>query len=135
MKLTIVFCFFIAITLGQSEEDASIPIRFQPDALAITAIDHPIPEYPTEALRSQKQGLVVASFHIDQAGKVTSVEIQVSPDQEIKAAAAKALVNWTFRPAKLHGVAHPALGRLMIYFQCKDASCGVVIPGITDRKK
>ena len=135
LKLTATCCFFIGMALGQSADDASIPIRFRPDVLAGMSIDHPLPQYPLTSLRQKKEGLVVASLQIDTAGKVTSVDIQVSPDEDLKAAVAKSLVHWTFRPSKLHGVAHPAQGRLMVYFQCKGATGEVVIPGITDKTK
>jgi TonB family protein len=125
----------IAMALAQSADDAAIPIRFRPDVLAAMAVDHQVPKYPLGALKARKGGVAIATIQIDQAGRVASVDVTASPGDDFKLAVNSALLRWTFSPAKLHGVVHPAVGRIVTYFQCNVDGCEVTIPGITDRTK
>lgn len=137
MRSATLFCLcFAGLALAQRDEAShAVPIRFAPVIMAKMVASYTVPNYPAASLRARREGLVVAALQTDESGKVVSVDIHIAPDDEIRAVVARTLVNWTFQPAIVHGVAHPALGRIFLYFQCKGTSGEVIIPDITDKAK
>jgi TonB family protein len=68
--------------------------------MALTAID---PPYPEEARRLGVEGKVVVLIYIDRNGAVKNVEIKKSPNEALSKAAAKAIYETRFTPAKIGG--------------------------------
>jgi hypothetical protein len=77
-------------------------------------------------------GIAALDIAADLAGKVKAVNVYLAPDEAIKRSVEEAVFRWEFRPAKLHGIAHPSTGRLVIYFRCNGNAGTVVIPGIME---
>jgi TonB family protein len=134
-QAVLAFCYASVAIAQLSDNVSEIPIRFAPVIMARQIANYSVPKYPAKSLRTKSEGLAVASIKTDAHGKVVSVSILVAPDDDIKEAVAKALAGWTFSPAVLHGVMHPAVSRILFYFWCKGPAGEVVIPGITDTSR
>lgn len=70
------------------------------------------PRYPRKALRLGKQGYVVLSFDINEAGRVTNVRvIEANPRRLFEREAERALKQWKYKPMLVNGEAVSQLGQ------------------------
>jgi len=62
------------------------------------------PRYPRKALRLGKQGYVILSFDINQAGSVTNIQIiDAKPKRMFEREAKRALKKWKYKPMLVNG--------------------------------
>lgn len=70
------------------------------------------PRYPAKALRLGKQGYVVLSFDINEAGKVANIQIiEAKPKRLFERDAKRALKKWKYKPMMVNGQAVKQLGQ------------------------
>ena len=70
------------------------------------------PRYPRKALRLGKQGYVLLSFDINQAGRVTNIQvIDAKPKRLFEREAKRALKKWTYKPMRVNGEPVSQLGQ------------------------
>ena len=75
------------------------------------------PNYPREALREGKTGIVTVKLTVDEKGTVTSAIIQeASPPRIFDAAVIEAVLKWKFKPRVIDGVAVKQAGLTTIEF-------------------
>jgi TonB family protein len=89
-----------------------------PDLAGITPprkIQSSLPTYPESAKKEKITGLVVLETVIDENGKATSIEVLESPDPRLSEAAASALRQWLFEPARKQD-GRPVAARVSIEF-------------------
>jgi protein TonB len=63
-----------------------------------------MPEYPREARRLGKEGIVLLKLHLDAEGVVESVEVLETPGYGLDEAAREAVLRSRFHPATVGGV-------------------------------
>jgi TonB family protein len=78
----------------------SIPEGKQPGFTAPVVIKQVNPIYPEEAKKQKIQGTVVLDAVLDTEGKVLDVRIIDDPHPSLSSAAAEAVRQWTFTPAR-----------------------------------
>jgi protein TonB len=76
--------------------------------------------YPPEALRQGFEGDVVLRLLIDSDGSIAKVDIVSDPGQGLGPAAAKAVREYRFRPAKVNGVPVATTVPFTIHFTIPD---------------
>jgi TonB family protein len=91
-----------------------------------------LPSYPAGSIRRSAEGLVALDVVVGAEGRVTSVNVYIAPDDAIRGSVEQTLSHWRFRRATVHGIAHPCLARLVIYFRLVDGIPKVIVPGLTD---
>lgn len=70
------------------------------------------PRYPRKALRLGKQGYVVLSFDINDAGRVTNIKvIEAKPQRMFEREAKRALKKWKYKPMLVDGKAVSQFGQ------------------------
>ncbi|WP_022941785.1 energy transducer TonB [Psychromonas hadalis] len=70
------------------------------------------PRYPRKALRLGKQGYVVLSFDINEAGRVVNIQVlQAKPKRLFEREAKRALKKWKYKPMLMNGKAVSQLGQ------------------------
>ena len=75
------------------------------------------PEYPREALKEGKTGLVTVKLSVDEEGKVISAIIKdSSPPRIFDAAVIQAVLKWKFKPRLIDGVPVKQAGLVTIEF-------------------
>ncbi len=66
------------------------------------------PYYPKEAIPDKRPGMVLLRIDVDARGRVTAVEVIESTDLIFESQARQAARQWSFEPARRHGVPVPA---------------------------
>lgn len=79
-------------------------------------VDKVDPEYPEAAIRAQVDGSVVLDIGIDDAGRVTDVQVVRGLPFGLSEAAAEAVRQWRYRPARGPGGAIPSRKTVRILF-------------------
>lgn len=70
------------------------------------------PKYPRKALRLGKQGHVLLSFDINQAGRVENIQVlEAKPQRMFERSARQALKKWRYKPMVVNGQAVSKLGQ------------------------
>jgi protein TonB len=59
-----------------------------------------LPRYPEEARKNKTQGVVVLRVSIAADGRVTDVKVLRAPTDQLGGAAAEAIRQWTYEPAR-----------------------------------
>ncbi len=78
-----------------------------------------MPEYPREARRLGKEGVVVLKLHLDAEGAVESVEVLETPGYGLDEAARQAVLRSRFHPATVGGVPVPCRAILPVNFRLR----------------
>ena len=80
------------------------------------------PRYPSKALRQGKQGYVVLSFDINEAGRVINIAvIEAKPKRLFEREAQRALKKWKYKPMLVNGEAVSQLGqKIRLDFQLEN---------------
>ena len=110
-----------AMDLSRSVSARSISMPGIESALAPLAhvgdtIEMPLyrvePRYPAKALRLGKQGYVILSFDINEAGRVVNIQIlEAKPKRLFERDAKRALKKWKYKPTMVNGQAVKQLGQ------------------------
>ncbi|MBZ0111724.1 MAG: TonB family protein, partial [Thermoanaerobaculia bacterium] len=87
------------------EVESSVPIPVGGDVIAPMKLHAPPPLYPEPARRARLQGVAIVEAIVDTEGSVTAVRVLKSPGMRMGEAAAEAIREWTFEPARLNGKA------------------------------
>ncbi len=93
---------------GASIATATAPARADPIHLPEAATppralgSNPPPDYPEEARKAGREGLVVLKIVIDEQGRVTAVSV-VRGEEPLTSAAVQAVSRWRYEPATLGG--------------------------------
>lgn len=66
------------------------------------------PYYPKEVIPDKRSGVVLLKIDVDATGQVTAVEVLESTALIFESQARQAARQWSFEPARQHGVAVPA---------------------------
>ncbi len=66
-------------------------------AVLVSKVD---PEYPENAIRAQVEGSVILDIEVDEAGRVTDVQVTRGLPFGLSEAAAEAVRQWRYRPAQ-----------------------------------
>lgn len=66
------------------------------------------PYYPKEVIPDKRPGMVLLKIDVDALGEVTNVEVIESTALIFESQARQAARQWSFEPARRHGVAVPA---------------------------
>ena len=70
------------------------------------------PRYPRKALRLGKQGYVVLSFDINEAGRVVNIKVlKAKPLRLFEKEAVRALKHWKYKPMLINGEAVSQIGQ------------------------
>ena len=70
------------------------------------------PKYPRQALRLGKQGHVLLSFDVNEAGKVVNIKVlEEKPARMFARSAKRALKKWKYKPMLVNGKAVSQLGQ------------------------
>lgn len=75
-----------------------------PAVIAGRKVGGPPPEYPPAARQSHKQGSVLLSAIIGTDGHIHDLQVISDPDDDLSAAAEKAVQQWVYKPYLLNGV-------------------------------
>lgn len=79
------------------------------------------PSYPSAMIRAQMEGFATVRVHINEAGRVETVELIDTNDSAFwKATREQALKRWRFRPATRDGVAIPSDRVMTVRFRLSD---------------
>lgn len=89
------------------EGDVVAPVR-------LTMVE---PEYPSDARKAKAEGVVVVRAVIDRKGKVASTEVVKASRDDLGAAAAAAISEWTFEAATLKDEPVPVYYHLTVRFR------------------
>lgn len=85
-------------------------------------LSNPAPEYPEEARRRGREGLVILSARIDREGHPVEVIVEQGSGYRLfDEAALKAVRKWQFHPAKIGNIPVESTVRVPIRFSLKDA--------------
>jgi protein TonB len=88
---------------GASIVSSSQPIHLPEAATPPQRLGNgPDPEYPEEARRAGREGLVVLKIVVDEEGRVTVADV-LRGDEPFATAAVRAVRTWRYRPATLDG--------------------------------
>jgi hypothetical protein len=124
----------LALTWAGSAQTSMPPLaHFGSTALLKWTAKTKVPSYPSESVKANVTGLAVADLKIDQHGRVTSVAVDRAPDEAIRKAVSNAMFAWSFREAKIRGVAHRMEGRVFVYFRIEEGVPRVIVAGLNDR--
>jgi TonB family protein len=74
------------------------------------------PQYPERALRSGIQGTVFIAAHVTRSGCINDARVTRGIDPELDFAALRAVVQWTFEPARLNGAPIPIVMTVTVSF-------------------
>jgi len=99
-------------------DDEPTPVTSPPTPKAVTGdlvplrevdqqpspLDQPPPDYPMSARRLRREGTVSLNVLVDENGDVTAVELVRGVSRELDGAAIRAVMGWTYKPAKKDGV-------------------------------
>lgn len=81
----------------------------------------PSPRYPESARREQKEGTAVIGLTIAEDGSVTQTWVESSSgDSRLDSAAAEAVYDWRFVPARRNGVPISARSRVPVIFELRE---------------
>ena len=70
------------------------------------------PKYPRKALRLGKQGYVLMSFDINEAGRVVNIQVlEAKPPRLFERSAKRALKKWKYKPMVVNGKSVSQLGQ------------------------
>jgi TonB family protein len=86
-------------------------------AVLVSKVD---PKYPEMAIRAQVEGSVVLDVGIDETGRVTDVQVTRGLPFGLSDAAAEAVRQWTYRPARGPGGLIPSRKSVRILFTLRD---------------
>lgn len=124
------------IVLGQIQNQASdVPLRLHSLVLVKRLSSYELPSYPAASIRGSVEGLVALDIAVGADGQVTSANVYIAPDDAIRRSVEQTMSHWRFRRATIHGIAHPCLARLVMYFRLVDGVPKVIVPGLTDLPK
>lgn len=98
------------------EVESSVPIHVGGDVVAPVKVHSPPPLYPEPARRIKLQGVAIVEAIVDTEGRVTAVRILKSPGMKMGEAAAEAIREWTFEPARQNGKAVAVYYTLTVNF-------------------
>jgi protein TonB len=101
------------------------PVETQPaagDGVQLQYRTAPPPSYPIAAIRAGQQGTVVLRVQVDADGRPAGVAIERSSGSRVldNAARQQVLRHWRFVPAKVDGLAVPAVGLVPVSFSLPD---------------
>lgn len=92
---------FVVVEPSPLEDVRAIPFKLGGDLSEPRKIGGVIPVFPEAARASKTQGTVVLQTVIDEEGVVRDLEVLRSADPALDQAAAEAVRQWRFEPAKL----------------------------------
>ena len=111
----VLVALFASVAYAGARQNAPQPIRVGGNVKPPVKTKHVNPVYPSEALRTGVQGIVIAEAVIGVDGKVTDVRIvrSVAP---LDQAAIEAVRQWEFTPTLLNGVPVPVIMTVTVNF-------------------
>jgi len=93
-------------------DSMEIPAGAQSGESMATPLYRAEPSYPRKALRLGKQGYVVLSFDINEAGRVSNIEVvEAAPQHLFENEAKRALKKWKYKPMLVDGKAVTQAGQ------------------------
>lgn len=82
----------------------AVPATAQSGDMTAIPLYRAEPRYPSKALRLRKQGYVLLSFDINEAGRVNNIEVlEAAPKHLFEKAARQALKKWKYKPMLIDG--------------------------------
>jgi len=99
------FVTWPAVAVAQDPTGGSTPPGVSPAEapgvpVAPVIKEHPLPEYPTQALADRITGNVVVELDVDETGHVTAARVLEPAGHGLDEAAVAAVKTWTFEPAR-----------------------------------
>jgi len=91
-------------TPEMSKESGPRALHVGSAVVAGRKVGGPPPEYPPAARQSHKQGSVLLSAIIGTDGHIHDLQVISDPDDDLSAAAEKAVQQWVYKPYLLNGV-------------------------------
>lgn len=103
-------------------ESMELPIAGTSGSMMAMPLYRVQPRYPRKALRLSKQGYVVLSFDINEAGRVVNIlVIEAQPRNLFEREATRALRKWKYKPMIVNGKAVSQFGqRIRLDFQLEN---------------
>ncbi|HET7299793.1 MAG TPA: TonB family protein [Oleiagrimonas sp.] len=107
------------LTMPPAQEHTAVtmPPSTQAHVIQASRIQNP-PRYPPEAIKKHEQGTTVVLIHVDANGKPLEARVDYSSgSRALDQAAAKAAMQWHFKPATIHGKPVKAWARVPVAFR------------------
>ena len=103
-------------------------LKARESSVRTMAVRKVLPDFPAEAANASAAGVAVAQVHIDENGKLTSVEVLQAPHPSIAQATIAAIKQWEFKFTKNEAAPECFNSKLTFYFVIEDGKAVVRDP-------